>query len=214
MAFDDIVRVADLKCRASRFARVRREVGADERDVVRIVDYFRPGVPELSSLLPPPLARSLVAWDARRRAAGKGSWSMALALATDSVPGFLALRTLASLRWLRRRSARFAEEQALIERWLAEIVAAAGEEWRLAHEIALSGRLIKGYGATSERGKENLLHILDHAVAGGANVPAAQRVQAVRDAREAALAGETDFDAYFADLADREPQLPPHLKGN
>ena len=27
MAFDDIVRVADLKCRASRFARVRREVG-------------------------------------------------------------------------------------------------------------------------------------------------------------------------------------------
>jgi len=190
MAFDDIVRVADLKCRASRFARVRREVGADERDVVRIVDYFRPGVPELSSLLPPPLARSLVAWDARRRAAGKGSWSMALALATDSVPGFLALRTLASLRWLRRRSARFAEEQALIERWLSEIVAAAALDWRLAHEIALCGRLIKGYGATSERGKENLLHILDHVAGSKAQVPAAQRVQAVRDAREAALAEE------------------------
>ena len=31
MAFDDVVRVADLKCRASRFARVRREVRARRR---------------------------------------------------------------------------------------------------------------------------------------------------------------------------------------
>jgi hydrogenase expression/formation protein HypC len=37
---------------------------------------------------------------------------------------------------------------------------------------------------------------------------------AALDALEAALAGETDFDGYFADLAAREPQLPPHLKGN
>jgi len=33
------------------------------------------------------------------------------------------------------------------------------------------------------------------------------------DALEAALAGETDLDAYFADLAAREPRLPPHLEG-
>lgn len=42
----------------------------------------------------------------------------------------------------------------------------------------------------------------------------AAETAAALDALEAALAGETDFDAYFADLADREPQLPPHLKGN
>jgi hydrogenase expression/formation protein HypC len=41
----------------------------------------------------------------------------------------------------------------------------------------------------------------------------AAETAAALDALEAALAGETDFDAYFADLADREPQLPPHLKG-
>ncbi|MGE5667830.1 MAG: indolepyruvate oxidoreductase subunit beta family protein, partial [Betaproteobacteria bacterium] len=40
MAFDDIVRVASLKCRASRFARVRREIGAGADDVVHIFDYF------------------------------------------------------------------------------------------------------------------------------------------------------------------------------
>jgi hypothetical protein len=36
----------------------------------------------------------------------------------------------------------------------------------LGHEIALCGRLIKGYGATNERGKDNLLHVLDHLAQG------------------------------------------------
>ena len=37
---------------------------------------------------------------------------------------------------------------------------------------------------------------------------------AALDALAAVMAGEGDVDAYFADLADREPQLPPHLQGN
>jgi hypothetical protein len=28
------------------------------------------------------------------------------------------------------------------------------------------------------------------------------------------LAGGTDVDAHFADLVDREPLLPAHLRGN
>jgi len=67
MAFDDIVRVAGLKCRASRFARVRREVAAGAGDVVRIVDFFKPGVPEFAGLLPAGLALRLAAWDRRRQ---------------------------------------------------------------------------------------------------------------------------------------------------
>ncbi|MEP6657764.1 MAG: indolepyruvate oxidoreductase subunit beta family protein, partial [Betaproteobacteria bacterium] len=59
MAFDDVVRVAALKCRASRFARVRDEVNAGPTDIVRIIDHFKPGVPELAGLLPPPMARRL-----------------------------------------------------------------------------------------------------------------------------------------------------------
>jgi indolepyruvate ferredoxin oxidoreductase beta subunit len=116
--------------------------------------------------------------------------ALALTLRTDSVTGFLALRTLASLRWLRRRGARYAAEQEGIERWLSAIVAAAAEDWRLAHEIALSARLVKGYGATNERGKENLLHILSHFADAKAAGSAAERAQAIRDAREAALADE------------------------
>jgi indolepyruvate ferredoxin oxidoreductase beta subunit len=67
---------------------------------------------------------------------------------------------------------------------------AAGEDWLLAQEIALCGRLIKGYGATNERGKANLLHILDHLVSGGSFATPAERIAAIRQAREAALADE------------------------
>jgi hydrogenase expression/formation protein HypC len=33
-------------------------------------------------------------------------------------------------------------------------------------------------------------------------------------ALEAVMAGEQNVEAFFADLVGREPQLPPHLKGN
>ena len=182
MAFDDIVRVADLKSRARRFQRVRREVRAEEGDLVRIIDHFKPGVPEMAGLLPAPLARRLLAWDKKRRAAGKAPLAFALHLRSSSMTGFLALRLLAGLRWLRRGGVRFAEEQALIGQWLAAVEAAAARSWEVANELALCGRLVKGYGSTHDRSRDNLCHIIAH-LSGG---PAA----AVRAAREAALADE------------------------
>jgi indolepyruvate ferredoxin oxidoreductase, beta subunit len=190
MAFDDIVRVADLKVRASRFARVRREVAADPGDVVRIVDHFKPGVPELVALLPYVLGAPLDAWDRRRQRNGKAPLAMALHLRTDTVAGFLALRALAGLRWLRRRGTRFAEEQGHIERWLGAIESMATTDLTCAYEIALCGRLVKGYGSTNERGKRNLAHIVDHLATGGTFATVAERAAAIRQAREAALADE------------------------
>jgi len=190
MAFDDIVRVADLKVRASRFARVRREVGADDGDIVRIVDHFKPGVPEVAALLPNGLGERLASWDRRRQRDGKAPLALALHLRTDTVTGFLALRSLAGLRWLRRRGTRFAQEQVQIERWLGAIESSAKADWQCAFEIALCGRLIKGYGATNERGKRNLAHIVDHLATGGVFTTNAERAAAIRQAREAALADE------------------------
>src|SRR6185503_4833399 len=43
MAYEDIIRVADLKTRASRFERVRREVGAKSGEPVIVIDYLKPG---------------------------------------------------------------------------------------------------------------------------------------------------------------------------
>lgn len=42
----------------------------------------------------------------------------------------------------------------------------------------------------------------------------AAQTTAALAALDAVLAGSTDVDEFFADLIDREPTLPPHLKGN
>jgi len=187
MAFDDIVRVAELKSRASRAQRVRNEVKAGDQDIVKVYDHFKPGAAEFAALLPAALAHRVTAWD-RRRAT---SWAMPLKVGSHSVMGMTALRLLASLRWLRRRGSRFAEEQALIARWLDAVVAGTRSDWRLGHEIALCGRLIKGYGSTNERGKNNLLHVIDHlATAPLPDGSPSARATAIAAAREAALADE------------------------
>ena len=194
MAFDDIVRVAELKSRASRTRRVRDEVKAADDDIVKVYDHFKPGAPEFAALLPASLAHRVMAWDRRR----KTPFALPLQVGSHSVAGMASLRVLASLRWLRKRGSRFAEEQALIERWLAAVVQGTRADWRLGHEIALCGRLIKGYGSTNERGKRNLLHVIEHLAA--APLPdgsPAAHAGAIAAAREAALADEagTALDA-------------------
>jgi indolepyruvate ferredoxin oxidoreductase beta subunit len=107
---------------------------------------------------------------------------------TTSVFGFLMLRTLAWLRPLRRATSRYKNEQQLIERWLDAVRATAARDLGLALEVALCGRLIKGYGDTHRRGKDNFTRILDTIVAGGTFATDGARAGAIRKAREAALA--------------------------
>ncbi len=203
MAFDDIVRVADLKSRASRFARVRGEVKAADRDLLQVWDHFKPGVPEFAALLPPSLAARLIAWERRRTQAGQPAWALPLKVGTHTVTGMLALRTLARMKWLRVRGSRFATEQAMLGRWLDGVVQGLARDAALGLEIARCGRLIKGYGSTNERGKDNLLHVLDH-LANGADAQAAAR--AIAAAREAALADEA---GTALDAALRAHGAPP-----
>jgi indolepyruvate ferredoxin oxidoreductase beta subunit len=95
MAYDDIARVADLKGRASRHVRVRREAGARDGDVVRVADYFKPGVPEIAGVLPPSLAKRIVAWDRRRQARGRAPFALPMTVRTDAIGGTIADAALA-----------------------------------------------------------------------------------------------------------------------
>lgn len=190
MAFDDIVRVASLKLKSERWAQVRREAKAGDDDVLKVYDHFKPGVPEFAGLLPPRLAQALLRWDAARRARGDEPWAMPLQLGTHTVFGLLVLKLLAAQRWLRRHGQRHADEQALIERWLDAVVRHTASDWGLGHEVALCGRLIKGYGGTHERGRANLLHILDQLAERTPFASHAERAQAIAQARGAALADE------------------------
>jgi indolepyruvate ferredoxin oxidoreductase beta subunit len=208
MCFDDIVQVAALKLAASRQARVRREVGAGPDDIVKTFDHFKPGVPELAGLLPAGLALRLVAWDRTRVAAGREPWALPLKLGTHGLRGTLALRLVAAMKGQRRRGHRFAQEQALIERWIAAVERGAREHATLGLELARSGALVKGYGSTNERGKENLLHIVDH-LAFGATRTAAERAAAVRAARLAAVADDAGRALDATLEAHGAPARPP-----
>jgi len=190
MAFDDIVRVADLKSRASRWARVRDEVKAKDDDVVKLFDHFKPGIPEFAALLPQSLALPLMRWDKARVLRGQQALALPIKVGTHSVFGMVMLRLLASLKWLRVLGHRYAEEQALIDEWLHAVTHASAQSPALGLSLAQCGRLIKGYGGTHDRGRDNLLHILRHLAQGAAFDSPSARAHAIDQAREAALRDE------------------------
>jgi indolepyruvate ferredoxin oxidoreductase beta subunit len=208
MAFDDIIRVADLKSRASRWDRVTQEVKAKEGDVLKVYDHFKPGVPELAALLPQSLANRLLRWDRARVANGKAPWSMPLKVARHALWGMASLRFLASLRVLRPLGSRYATEQALIEEWLGGIEAATRLSPALGLELVRCGQLIKGYGSTNERGKDNLLHILRHVCGPASAVPLAEQAAAVARIRQAALQDEAGQALDQALLQHGAPARP------
>jgi indolepyruvate ferredoxin oxidoreductase, beta subunit len=205
MSFDDIVRVADLKSRAARTERVRREVKIKSGDVLAVYEHFKPGVPEIAGLLPKPIADRLLAWDQQRIAEGREPWAMPIKLASHTVVGTLLLRLLATFKYIRPFSSRYAEEQALIEEWLKAVTAGLAEDWQLGYELALCGRLMKGYGETNHRGRDNLLHVIRH-VANDEHTTATARAAAIRRAREAAL---TDEAGSQLDRVLKELGAPP-----
>ena len=157
-------------------------------DLLGLADHPKPGLAELAGLLPPALANPLLDWESPRRDAkrwrrrdGATPLAMPLKLRADSILGFLALRLLGALRPLRRIGRRYAEEQELIEHWLVCIEAAPSLE--VALELALCARMVKGYGATNERAKENFRSII--------NSLKSSDPADIRRAREAALAEES-----------------------
>ncbi len=197
MCFDDLIRVAGVKISAARLAEVREEVQARPGEPVQVIEFLKPGIDEFSSLLPRAAAQRVVNWARKRGLEHK--LNVGMHVRTTGVTGFLMLRAMAALKPWRPRTARHAEEQALIERWLAAVRGAASNE--LGIEIAMLGRLIKGYGDTNRRGKENFSRIMETLVeaAGIMRMPRSWPL-AVRTAREAALANpdEKHLDGKLA----------------
>jgi indolepyruvate ferredoxin oxidoreductase beta subunit len=183
MSYEDVIRVADLKTRRDRLDRVRKEVGARDGEPLKLTEYLKPGLDEICSLLPTRMAQ----WLRRGLAHKAHKLNVGLHMRTDTIIGFALLCGLRSLRPLRPRTSRYATEQTMIERWLGAIRLALPRSLDLAHELALCGNLVKGYGETSQRGHRNLASILDDARHQMA-LDLAVFTQRVRGARLAALA--------------------------
>jgi indolepyruvate ferredoxin oxidoreductase beta subunit len=186
MAYEDIIRVADLKTRSSRFQRVRKEVGAKDGEPVVVIDYLKPGVEEFASVLPHSLGKRIISWAERH---GKlDAYNVGMHIRTSGIFGYALVRSLAWLKPWRPYSYRYREEQQLIERWLALVGEAARRDAALAFEVAECARLVKGYGETHRRGKANFLAIVDALVENPATADAREQAAAIRKARDAALA--------------------------
>ena len=188
MSYEDVIRVAQLKTDGQRLARVRAEVGAGEREPVVIVDFFKPGIDELCSILPAGVGAWLTGVAERR---GWRRWAyFGMRIKTTTVWGFLRLRALSGFRRLRRGTYGFRRTQSAIEEWLDDVCSAAGTDVALACEIARCAGLVKGYGETFERGRANHDRIREALVkpALSGAMPAALAADAIANARIAALA--------------------------
>ena len=151
MAYDDVIRVADLKTRGERSQRVRSEVGAGPDEVVGTVEFFHPRIEEVYGMMPAGLVRFIDGNSLLRKLLasrfGKGQ-----RLRPHTVGGQMLLQTLAAARRWRRRSQRHAIEMAHIDQWLQQVKKLMPGDYRLAQELISCRRLVKGYSDTHARG--------------------------------------------------------------
>lgn len=187
MAYEDAIRVADLKTRDTRFARVHRESRANNSELVQIKEFLHPGIEEITDILPASLGRWLLNSGWPRKIVEKFAHKGRI-VNTTSLAGFLQLYMLAALRPWRRKSLRFGEEHIRIKQWLTQIPSTAKDNYALALELAECPRVVKGYGDTHIRGRKNFdalmtaLPKLSHSNDAG---------QFLRKLRDAALADDT-----------------------
>ena len=113
MAFEDIIRVAQLKTRPERLRRIREECGASAGGIVRVVDFLEPGRAEFAGFLPAWIGRRL-----SRPESGRPRGGIAFKITTSSPWGYALLKVLAGLRPLRRGMMRYTDEQDAIDRWM------------------------------------------------------------------------------------------------
>jgi len=185
MSYEDTARVAALKTRSTRFERVRGEARVQEGQVLAINEYMHPRLQEICETLPGGIGRWLMnsslprAWVERLTQHGR-------VIQTNSLRGYLMLRTVAWMKRWRRSTLRYAEENRRIEDWLRRIGEIGMRNPELAIEVAQCQRLVKGYSDTHERGQRNYDTVMEALQRAGTAIAPAT----LRELRDAALADE------------------------
>lgn len=189
MAYDDVIRVADLKTRAGRFNRLRREVRAGDDQVLAVTEFFHPRLEEMAGMLPRRLGERLErsAWIGRLIDRGRK-------LRTTSPSAFLVLYGIAGLRRFRRGSLRHGREMRHLDDWTQRIRKFATSDVALATAVCEARRLVAGYSDTHARGETKFDKVMRAADRLAGRSDAAEWVQrlikvALKDADGAELDG-------------------------
>jgi len=146
-----VIRVADIKLRPSRFARLREEAGAAPDQLVYATEYLHPRGEEICGMMPASLGAFIEArprlFRALDRIVNRGR-----RVPVGRIFGFLQLYGVAALRPTRRASLRHKRETEHFEAWLAQAADMLPKNYDLAVEILRCRRLVKGYSDTHARG--------------------------------------------------------------
>lgn len=187
MKYDDVIRVADLKTRKSRFERVEREVGVRDGQLLYATEYMHPRMEEVIGTMP----RALGHWLEVRpalvqrldRYVNKGR-----RVRTGTIFWFAGLYMVSGMKRWRRSLVRHEVEMRHVDTWLTTATSVASSDYALAVEVLACRRLIKGYSDTHARGHSKFDRVM-------ANVPylmgRSGSATWLRLLREAALADET-----------------------
>jgi indolepyruvate ferredoxin oxidoreductase beta subunit len=199
MTYEDVIRVADLKTRRDRFATIRKEARAKAGEPVYITEYLKPGPEEVCALLPLRWGNLFLRFLRKRDLEHR--FNIGLYIKSHTITGYLTMRALANMRFLRRKSWRYAEEATITNRWLKAVKSAALLDYQFGVQTAECADLVKGYSGTYRRGLRNFDLLFSQIVE-----PAIAAERAVADivkaARRAALSDpEGDaLDSYLRTL--------------
>ncbi|WP_420139803.1 indolepyruvate oxidoreductase subunit beta family protein [Sphingomonas sp.] len=197
MAYEDTIRVADLKIRGARTARVQQEVRLGQGQVMTVTEYMHPRLQELCDVMPAAMGDFILA----------RSWLSKLVqpmfakgrhVRTTSLRWYVALWLVAALRGRRRSTRRYRDEQARIAAWLDFISDAAARDSRFAAEIVEAQRLIKGYSDTFDRGLARFEAVVAEARSLLGRPDGAAQVALLRDAALADESGTAFAEALAA----------------
>jgi len=162
MAYDDIIKVADLKTRAARWQRINRDMGLKSNQQMILTEFFHPRAEEVIGLLPVVLGTWLKA-SPRWQQCLKYWFSKGRRVYSNRLSGFLVLYVLGGrYRW-RLKTLRHAEEVLHLENWLALALGRVTLDYDLAVELIRCRRLIKGYSDTHARGQSKFDKVMDAA---------------------------------------------------
>ena len=202
MAYDDVIRVADLKTRPRRFDRINAEMDRGDR-TLHLTEFMHPRIEEVCGTLPARWGQwiearpRLAAWLDRRINRGRR-------VRTDTILGFGMLWLVAGRKRHRRGTLRHRIELEHRDRWLDLVRANVAKDYALAVEILNTRRLIKGYSDTHARGQSKFDKVLSALPMLEGREDAADwlrrlREAALQDEKGAALEGALRTVASFAD---------------
>jgi indolepyruvate ferredoxin oxidoreductase beta subunit len=178
MAYDDVIRVAELKTRPQRYARVLRENSVGNDQIVYTTEYMHPRLEETAGTMPAPLGRFMEAHP------GLFGWAFRSGrrVRSGTVHWFLMLYVLAALKPIRRMTLRHQRETAHLEKWLALAAAQVPANYDLAVEVLAARRLIKGYSDTHARGESKFDRVIGAAPQLASRDDGADWMRRLRDA--------------------------------